>query len=591
MIHVFRLLKMIGRYKGYTLLGIFFHILTAVCTVISIPLVIPFFQILFGASPSDYPPPDSWMDLEVLLNYYFSRLIAISDHFIALQVVCLTVLFVFFLKNLFRFLNSYFMVYVRNALLMDKRKEIWASYEAMSLSRRNEFKKGHLLSLISNDLAEVDRCVLTTLEFLFRTPLIILGSLVLMIWLSPKLTLIAFGLILFTLLFVGRISHVLKRQAGRAQELLSRIHILADRYLSSLKIIRIHHSSGHLRNQFNALNNEHFALSNKMLRRRDLASPLAEFLGVATIVALLYFGTYEVFAGSLQPGTFFAFVFAFYNVIDPAKTFSREYANVQRGIAALIRIDEFHSSIPVRALHSLGSDLIEFKAELAFQNVSFTYSDDQSPILNRLNFQLQKGERVGLTGLSGAGKTTILDIILKFYPPSEGQVLIDGTELKELNTIQYRSIFGLITQAPLLFHGSVQQNIIVDKDLDSSKLSHVLDLVGLDGDFLSKTVGDDLARISGGEAQRICLARALYRRPKILIMDEPTSQLDLVSRKSLIERITFLPRDFSLLVVTHQRELLEKMDRILVLNNGQIQDHGQYEDLLHRNDLFKSLLG
>ncbi len=585
----FRLLGSVKNYKTYTCLGILFHLLTAILTVVSIPLIIPFFQILFGISPSDYEPPQSIWELEEALNYGFSRLIAISDHFIALQVVCLVVIVIYFLKNVSRFLVSYFMIFVRNGILRDLRASIWQGFESLSLEQRNHMRQGYLMSLITNDLSEVDHGILKVFEMLFKTPLIIIGSLGFMIWLNLTLTLIAFALILFTLIIIGGISHILKSQSSKAQAALSVINVLVDQYLSATKLIRIHHAGGFFRQKFNDENESYFRLSNKILRRRDLASPLAEFLGVVTIVILLFCGTHEVFAGTMEPATFFAFIFAFYNIIDPAKSFSREFANIQKGMAALERIEDFKKNLVPADTSGLGILKPIFEDSIVFKGVSFGYKDNQT-LLTDLNITVRRGDRIGIVGNSGVGKTTILDLLLGFYTPVTGNILLDGVEIKSFDEVAYRSMFGLVTQHPVLFHGTVRENIVLDRVEDEDRLYEVLRLVGLDQGFIEKKVGDQLAMISGGEAQRVSLARVLYRAPEFFLLDEPTSQLDTASVRDLVDTIMNITSGHTVIMITHQVKLLKDMNNIIVVDNGKIVDQGQYQSLSSRNDFFKELV-
>ena len=586
----FKLLGSVWDYKFFTLLGIFFHILTAILTVISIPLVIPFFQILFGISPSNYKAPESLWDLENVLNYGFSRLIAMSDHFVALWVVCIAVVVIFFLKNLCRFLISYFMVYVRNGLLRDLRQKIWKGYKRLSLTQRYEKRQGYLMSLITNDLSEVDHGILKVFELLFKTPLVIVGSFLFMVWLSPKLTLIAFGLIIFTLIIIGGISHVLKRASAEAQESLSGMTILVDQYLSATKMIRTHHADGFFSRRFDEENNRYFKISNRILRRRDLASPLAEFLGVVTIVVLLFYGTHAVFNDDMEPATFFAFIFAFYNIIDPAKSFSREYANVQKGMAALERINGFEQELGKEEWIFKGTKTASFEDSIALEDVTFSYGEKEV-ILNGFSLKIRRGEKVGVVGDSGVGKTTIVDILLGFFAPQRGTVKIDGYAISDVDEASYRKLFGLVTQRSQLFYGSIEDNIVMDMPIDTLRLEDICTRVGLDKASLQHRVGDHASQVSGGESQRICLARALYRDPEMLILDEPTSQLDIKSARLLMDHITAHALNKTVMMITHQVALLKKMDRIIFMKEGKIMDEGQYQALYERNESFRSLVG
>ena len=316
-----RLVGEIRRYRTFTLWGIMFHALTALLTVVSIPLVIPFFQILFGQGSSVATVPDSFWDLEGQLQFYFSDLIVENGTEQALVVVCFMVVVVFGLKNLCRFLISYFMIPVRNGVLRDLRSRIWQQYETISLADRIKYKQGYLMSLITNDLSEVDHGILKVFELLFKTPLIVLGSLLMMLWLSPKLTLIAFILIIFTVLIVGGISHVLKRQSAVAQGALSGISSIVDEYLTAFRAIRAYNAGAYFRSIFQKENAIYYKTTTQMLRRRDLASPLAEFLGVITIVALLYAGAHIVMDNELQPSTFSLLFLPFIILLTLPKVF------------------------------------------------------------------------------------------------------------------------------------------------------------------------------------------------------------------------------------------------------------------------------
>ena len=375
---VWDLLKGALRYKKHLSAGIVSHIITALLTIISIPLVIPFFQIIFGESPSRYRQPQTSWDIEGWLSYGFSRLVAMSDTYIALSVVCVIVLIVFLLKNIARYAINFFMTYVRNGIMRDLRLDLWKSIQSMPVSQRQKHQQGSLMSLMTNDLNEIDHSVVKIYELIFKTPLVILGSLLFMIVIDVRLTLIAGGLILFTLIVVGGISQALKKQSMKVQGELSILTSLADQYLSSLKLIRTFNAESFFDKKYQQHTEWHFRLSNRMLRRRDLASPLAEFLGVATVVALLYFGTHAVLDERLHPSTFFAFIFAFYNIIDPAKSFAREYANLKKGSAALDRVNRFIRQIGPSVESDHFRKSLSLTSEISISDLSFSYPDAPS---------------------------------------------------------------------------------------------------------------------------------------------------------------------------------------------------------------------
>lgn len=564
--------------------------MTALLTVVSIPLVIPFFQILFEVSELPSEPSGLW-DLDETLHNYFSTLIGHHGVNGALVRVCGLVVLVFAAKNLCRFLISYFMIPARNALLRDLRKDIWSAITTMPLQQRYHMKQGYLLSLITNDLSEVDHGILKVFELLFKTPLIVLGSLGLMIWLSPKLTVIAFALILFTLFVVGKVSHVLKKQSAEAQEKMSAITSLTSDLLTGYRSLIAFDAIGFLTKKFSAQNESYLNINNRMLRRRDAASPLSEFMGVITVVALLYAGAQIVLSGQMNPGTFFAFVFAFYNIIDPAKSFSREYANVQRGLAALDRINSFidGTAKTERRIISNERSNTDFTDVIELRDVSLSFGEVK--VFDGLSLRIQKGRQIGIVGISGVGKTSLFDLLLRLYEADTGTVTIDGRPIKTIQADRYRKLFGLVSQKPFLLYGTLQDNILLDKPLDEVRLKEAIRKSSLDESLLQREIGDLGAKISGGQAQRVEIARVYYRDPDIILFDEPTSMVDQVNERELLTNIKKLSEDKTVLMVTHNPSLLRDMDEIIVLHEGRVEAKGSFELLIVESQIFSQLVG
>lgn len=588
---VWNLLAGAFRYKKHLTAGIIFHILTACLTVISIPLVIPFFQIIFDKSPSSYTQPTSSLDLESWLTYGFSRLVAMSDAYIALSIVCILVVIIFFLKNLCRYMINYFMTPVRNGIVKELRILLWKGYESMTLRQRQSHQQGHLLSLMTNDLQEIDHSVVKIYELLCKTPLIIIGSLIFMMWINLYLTLIAGALILFTLLVIGVISQILKKQSHQVQKELSVLTSLADQYLQGLKLIRTYNAESYFRQRYIKHTEQHLKHSNKMLRRRDLASPLAEFLGVATVVALLYFGTHAVLEGDIRPATFFAFIFAFYNIIDPAKSFAREYANLQKGTAALERINTFlddHRSDDLAKDHLRKYD--ELKSDIVLSHVSYKHPDATEHLLQDINLSILANQKVGIIGKSGVGKSTLFDLILGHLNPTKGHVKVDDLDLESIDQSAYLNLFGWVGQRTELFYGTIKDNILLDKTEDTELLHEVMEKSRLSRDMLERKVGDSTMGLSGGESQRVSLARALYRSPEVMILDEPLSQLDDLHTSEIIDLLRSTIRDKTVLLITHNISLLKDMDRIILIKNGRLIELEQYDGHSDRIQWIKQML-
>lgn len=591
MTQFFKLVRTISAYRVSVLLAIIFHVFVAIFTVASIPLVVPFFQLLFDQSEVIYAPPQRWWDLASVLNYSYAQLIERVDRIVALQWVCVAVVIVFLGKNICRFLISYFMIPVRNGILSDIRHRIWSTFQRLSISDRDHLQQGFLNSLITNDISEVDHGILKSFEMLFKLPLIVFGSIVFMLMLNVTLTCLAFGLILFTVVIVGRLSHSLKQPSSTAQESLARISTLVDQYLSSLKLVRSLGLESFFTSSFKRENQKYLNATNQVLIKRDLASPLSEFLGVVTIVVLLYVGTLMVLQKEMSANVFFAFIFAFYNIIDPAKSFSREYANVQRGLASLDRINGFCDTIlspESKADDASTVQPLTFAEEIHLHQVVLQY--DGQVALSDVDLSIRKSEKIGLVGFSGAGKSSLIDVILRFYIPQDGHVYLDGVPIENLDIGAYRSLFGLVAQEPLLFQGSVRDNIILNEPLDVSKLSKIMNVTNLDMAILDYQVGDRGVMLSGGQRQRICIARALYREPQILILDEPTSELDAKNEREVHHALLNVLQGSTIILISHNIDLLEVMDRIVVLDHGRIEAIGTYDQLIKSSSIFPQLL-
>ncbi len=578
---IWYLLAQFRPYRRYVSLSILFQLLTALLTLISIPLVIPFFQILFDASPSDYTAPENWYDIEQTLTYGFSRLIAISDKRNALALVCFLILGVVFLRNLTRYFSTYFLTPARNGVLRDLRRNLFQSFENMSLSERYRYKKGQLLSSLSYDMSEIDHGLLKATELLVKSPLIIIGCIIFMLLISLKLTLIAVGLSIVIFVIIALGSNFLKRKSPKLHALYGEVNVRAEEYLSSKKLIESYNAQGF----FNAITSsaieEHNTLNNRMMRRRDLASPISEFLLVAVTVLILYIASHMVFDRALQPETFFAFIFAFFNIIDPAKNFSREYYNVQRSSASLQRVQDIITTTersPTQTDRG-GVRKLDFRDTLEFNSVDFSYDKNES-ILRQFSLSIKQGEKLAIVGGTGQGKTTIIDLLLRFYNPDSGSITIDGVEIDQFNLDIYRNRFAMVSQDHVVFNMTLAENITFAKEFDKAMLENALGQAQLNSAYFSSDmdIADQGANLSGGEKQRITIARALYKDADILIFDEPTSNLDYYTAQQLIDSIVSI-KDKTIIVISHDLRLLSKMNRLVLLKEGKISESGSFLDL------------
>jgi len=563
----------------------------ALFTVISIPLIIPFFQVMFSRTPVNVSIPASKWDLIGWLEYYFVGILDTYGTDKAIIIVCIAIVITFLLKNVFRYLAMYFMVPVRSSVVRDLRSRLYKQYINYNYIQNQEHNKGDLITRITTDVQEVEWSILRFIEVLFKSPIVIIGSIILMLTINAKLTLFVFVLMLFTAVVIGTLSRTLKKQSTALQSRMSQITSAVDEGIDGSMMINVYQTNSFWKDKFSVINNAYRELLNKVSWRQDLSSPLSEFMGVSVVVVLLWYGSHLVLNNELMPETFFAFIFAFYNVIEPSKSFSSAYYNVRKGAAALERIDNvLASDIATTESHN-GLSITEFDSEIEFREVSFSYGDAQ--ILDRLSFTIRAGEKIALVGPSGAGKSTITKLLLGYLKPSQGDILIDGISISDVSLSHWYKLIGIVSQKAFLYNDSIRNNItlgrtgIEDMAIWSAlKSSHAYNFVnGLNGK-LDAFVGDSGEFISGGEQQRLTIARALVQNPQVLIFDEPTSSLDAESEKKVSDAINNALQKRTAIVIAHRISTVKMMDRILVLDKGKIIESGNHENLVTKKGVY-----
>lgn len=574
-------------YSSYVVAAIASNILMAIFTVFSIPLIVPFFQILFEKTPQLPVKPTGIANIIGHLNYFFADLIISLDRKEALLYVCIFIATVFFFKNLFRYLALFFLAPARNGIIRDIRNQIMDKYLELPLSFYSDERRGDLISRISADVQEVEASVLNVVEAVFKAPLIILGSLMFMIYISPQLTIFVFVLLLVTVFVIGGVSRTLKRQSHAAQGKLGEIISIAEETLSSMRIIKAFNAEQTQKDKFNKVNNEYRKTLTRIFWRRDLSSPLSEFLGIVVVSVLLFYGSTLVFQDKLEPETFFAFIFAFYQVIEPSKLFSSAYYNIQKGMAALERIQSIlilTNNIKKEAGSIKKSDFLE---EISISNLSFTFPNTEVKVLDGINLSIKKGQHLALVGSSGSGKTTLVNLLPRFYSIDKGSIKIDQIEIKDIDLVSLRNLFGIVSQEPTLFHDTIKNNIrfgMEDKTDEeiyhASRIANAHDFIlGLEKGY-DTVVGDKGSKLSGGQRQRITIARAILKDPAILILDEATSALDAESESLVKEALDKAMENRTVITIAHKFSTIQSADEIIVLKHGKIIQSGKHEDLL-----------
>jgi len=581
------LLKHIANYRVQVWMTIIAHILSAIFTVISLPLIIPFFQILFDAETPVIAKPTNPYDFDGQLKYFFTDLVNSYDKQHALLIVCLAIIVVFFFKNLFRYAASYFITPVRNSLVADIRNDLYKKYLSLPMAFFTDESKGNLITRMSSDVTEIEHSILNVLESAFKAPFILIGCLGFMIYISPSLTLFVFALMLFVIFVIGAISRSLRKDSGEAQSSVSRVIAQLEESLGGSKVIKAFQAERFQEDRFQAENDYYKNKLTKIIRKRDLSSPLSEFLGVSVVAVLLYYGSNLVFSGSLNPGTFFAFIFAFYSIIEPSKLLANAYYNVQKGMASVDRISEIHSlSNPI--IEDQGTNILNgLKNGIEFSNVSFMYANQEKSVLDNVNLNIEANQVTAIVGLSGAGKTSAVDLIPRYYDSTKGTILFDGVPIKDLQINSLRSQIGIVTQEPILFHDTIrnnitfgQENISLDQIIEAAKMANALEFIEKSERGFDTIVGDRGMKLSGGQRQRITLARAILKDPPILILDEATSALDAESETLIQEALNTFIKGRTAIVIAHRLSTIKKANHIIVLREGKVVEQGTHEQLI-----------
>lgn len=594
-----RLIKYLYPYKWYVVLNVFSNVLAAVFSLFSLAMLIPFLQLLFGTVPLVEVKPEfviSAKGLAQYLNYYLSEIIKTHDRASALLFVIVLVLVASFLKNLFTYLSLYYLAPIRTGVLQDMRNLLYRKIVDLPLGYFTEEKKGDIISKMTNDVNEIEISIIRSLEMFFRDPIIIIIHLVGLIYISPQLTLFVLLILPLTGGVIGRVGKNLRKTSFKGQTKMGIILTMIEETIGGLRIIKAFNAEQKVISRFESMNSFYSLLMKKMWRRRDLASPLSEFLGTIVVVLVLWYGGNLIFAGkgNLGPEALIAYIGIFYMIINPAKSFSNAYYNVLKGLASADRVDTIlNAENPIKV--SAGAKIIEsFNREIEYRNVSFKYQDDW--VLKNINLTIKKGMTVALVGQSGSGKSTMVDLIPRFWDVTEGEILIDGLNIKDYDITSLRNLMGNVNQDPILFNDTFYNNIAfgvdgakMDDVVNAAKIANAHDFIVATPNGYHTNVGDRGSKLSGGQRQRISIARAILKNPPIMILDEATSALDTESERLVQDAIDNLMKHRTSLVIAHRLSTIRKADLICVLHEGEIVERGKHDELLELNGYYARL--
>ena len=577
----------------------FFMLLFVIFSLISIGLVMPFIDLLFNQTPQTLTTEQAFsiFKLKDWLSYKLSEFVMSYSRLELVSYLCVIIIIVFVLKNLFSYLQTWFMSIVEQGIIRDIRLQLYTHFQKLSLGYFTEERKGILISRIINDVQIIKDSMIAVINSLFRDPpLIIIFSAVIFIF-NWQLTLLIFALMPVTGLILARIGNSLKRKSIRSQERIADITSILDETFGAMRIVKAFGMENYEIERFREEEKKYFSLQTGLVRRRALASPITETLGVITISIILYFIGIQIVQGKsdMTPGAFFVFLGIFFQMMPSLKLFGQVFNSIKEGIAASERVFAILDTQPKVTDMPHAGVLKSFNTQIRFQNVSFKY-DKSELILKGINLEINKGEIFAIVGPSGAGKSSLVDLIPRFYDVTEGSIMIDDVDIRNITMQSLRSFIGIVAQETILFNDTIKNNIAYGiQDISLNKVIEVAEAANAHSfikdlkEGYNTIIGDRGTKLSGGERQRLSIARALLKNPPILIMDEATSSLDTESEMLVQQAIERLMKGRTSIVIAHRLSTVQHAHKIIVLNEGIIVEEGMHEDLVSRDGLYHKL--
>ena len=600
--NLMRILSYVRKYSAFALLNVFFNALTILFSLFSLVMLIPFLQVLFKESDPVYIKPVFAFTAEYFLDtlkYYITLSMTTYGDTKTLAIICVAVAVIFMLKNLFRYLALYVLSPVRSGAVRDMRNELYRKILSLPLSYYSKEKKGDLISRMTEDVKEVEVSIMSFLEISVREPLTIIVFLTWMLMLSPALTGFVFLMLLVTVLIIGRVGKRLKRDSGESQTLAGELFSQLEETISGLRIIHAFSAEKYQEDKFAKLNDRHFDKSRSIVTRKELSSPLTEFLAICVVCAVLWYGGNLVLSNQgFKAPTFIHFMALFSQLIAPAKNFSNAYYNIRKGLASAVRIFEVLDAEVVISDRPNAKEIKGFEHSIEYKNVGFVYNNyDNKQILKGINLQITKGKMIALVGQSGAGKTTMVDLLPRFYDVTEGSIMIDGVDVRDYKLREMRQLFGMVSQESILFNDTIFNNIAFgnpnatrDSVMEAARIANAHDFISKLPNGYDTIIGDRGGKLSGGERQRLTIARAVLKDPPILILDEATSSLDSNSERLVQDALTKLMKGRTTIVIAHRLSTIQFADEIIVMQNGQIAERGNHIGLMAKNGIYKKLV-
>ena len=596
-----KILRFAIPYKRFAVLNIICNVFYALFSTLSFLALIPVIQILFDKEKRIVEKPE-WNGLMGAKDYFtgiFNYEIAErvnQDELSALMFICGIVVLLFFLKNLFGYFAAFFLTFLRNGVLRDVRDVIYNKILALPISYFSEKRKGDTISRITADVNEVQTSFLSILELIVREPLTILFTIIAMLVISPKLTLFVFVFLPISGFIISLIGKKLKSKSNQAQEENSHFLSIVEETLSSLKIIKGFNAEDKFREKFQNSTHRLKKILDSLLNRQNLASPTSEFLGVFVIVIILWFGGNMVLVeGTLEGEAFIGFIALAYNILTPAKQISKASYSVKKGNAAAERIFQVLETESNILDAPEAVDKTQFEDAVEIENISFRYEEEN--VLKNFSVKVPKGSTIALVGQSGSGKSTIANLVTRFYDINEGAIKVDGIDIRNISKKSLRNLMGLVTQDSILFNDTIRNNVNLGKDqateeeiIDALKIANAWEFVKDLPQGLETNIGDSGNKLSGGQKQRLSIARAVLKNPPIMILDEATSALDTESERLVQKALENMMRNRTSIVIAHRLSTIQSADMIVVMKKGEIVEQGTHEELMTLKGTYDKLV-
>ena len=594
-----KILKYIKSYCSYVLLNVFSNILSVIFSLFSLTLVIPFLGILFGTQEKVFQaPPLSLNASSIKENFYYliSKTIDTKGNVEALMLICVLVLSMFFLKNLFRYLALFFLTPIRNGIIHDMRMDLHKKILSLDVAYIGSKRKGDLTSRMTSDLVEIEWSIMGALEMFFKDPISIILYLSTLIFISPHLT--VFVVILFPIagILIGYIGKSLKGSSKKGQDKLAYILSIIDENIFGLRIIKTFNAEGFINSKFKKSSEEYRKIMTSILRKKDLSSPMSELLSTIVMVVVMWFGGQLVLSdsSSLSPQEFIGYILIFSQIIPPVRSLTTSYYYIQKGSAAAERVYEILDQENGIYNNPKAVKISKINNSINFNINSFKY--DNKEILKNINFDINKGQKIALVGQSGGGKSTIADLLPRFYDVKDGMITIDKTNIKDIDIFCLRDLISIVSQDSILFNDTIFNNIKIgninatkEEVIEAAKAANAHEFILNCENGYDTNIGNAGEKLSGGQKQRLSIARAILKNPEILILDEATSSLDSESEKLIQDALSNLMKSTTSLVIAHRLSTIETADNIIVLKDGEIIEQGNHSELISKAGTYKKL--